>query len=307
MKKLTFTAIGALTLALAVPALAATTGMGKGPHGYHHGGMFQKADTNGDGAITLEEAKAKSADMFAKLDLDGNGSLTQEEMSEAGQKMRAERRKEMAGKRFERLDLNDDGSVTREEMEEAAEKRMKRSGDRDFGKYHRGGDYGHHGKHGKRGDGPRFGRADTDKDGKVSLAEFNAGGEKMFKRFDRDDDGKIELKSDRPFMKRLAKADTNEDGVITKEEAGAFGTERFKALDGDGDGYLSREERKAAWSKGREGRREAHFKMLDADGNGSVSLAEFQARTEKMFGYMDRNDDGKVERGEGRHGFGKRG
>lgn len=307
MKKLTFTAIGALAVALAVPALAATVGMGKGPHGYHHGGMFQKADANGDGAITLEEAKAQSADIFAKLDLDGNGSLTHEEMIEARQKMRVERRKEMAGKRFERMDLNGDGSVTREEMEEAAEKRMKRPGDRDYGKSRHGDGYGHHGKYGKGGDGPRFGRADTDKDGKVSLAEFNAGGEKMFKRFDRDGDGKIELKSDRPFMKRLADADTNEDGVITQDEAGAFGAERFKAMDADGDGYLSREERKAAWSKGREDRREARFKMLDADGNGSVTLAEFQARAEKMFGYMDRNDDGKVEPGEGRRGFGKRG
>jgi Ca2+-binding EF-hand superfamily protein len=307
MKKLTFTAIGALTVALAVPALAATTGMGKGPQGYHHGGMFQKADANGDGAVTLDEAKAQSADMFAKLDLDGTGSLTREEMTEARQKMRVERRKEMAGKRFERMDLNDDGSVTREEMEEAAEKRMKRSGDRDYDKSRRGDGYGHHGKYGKRGDWQRFGRADTDKDGKVSLAEFNAGGEKMFKRFDRDGDGKIELKKDSPFMSRLAAADTNKDGVITKDEAGAFAAERFKAMDSDGDGSLSKAERKAAWSERREERRGAHFKMLDADGNGSVTLAEFQARTEKMFGYMDRNDDGKVERGEGRRGFGKRG
>lgn len=307
MKKFTYTAIGALTVALAVPALAATVGMGKGSHGYHHGAMFQKADTNGDGAVTLDEAKAQSAEIFAKLDLDGNGSLTHEEMKEAHQKMRVEWRKEMAGKRFERMDIDDDGSVTREEMEEAAEKRMQRSGDRDWGKSRRGDGYGHHGKYGKRGDGPRFGRADTDKDGKVSLDEFNAGGEKMFKRFDRDGDGKIELKGDRPFMKRLADADTNGDDVITQDEADAFGAERFKAMDGDGDGYLSKAERKAAWSERREERRGAHFKMLDADGNGSVTLAEFQARAEKMFGYMDRNGDGKVERGEAHHGFGRRG
>ena len=301
MKKVTLTAIGALAVALAAPALASTGGA----NGYHHGGMFQKADTNGDGAVTLDEVKAQSADIFAKLDLNGDGYLTQQEMTEARQKMRGERRKEMADKRFERMDLNKDGSVTREEMEEAAEKRMKRFGDRDFGKSKRGEGYGHHGKHGY---GSMFGRADADRDGKVSLAEFDARGEKMFKRFDRDGNGKIELKGDRPFMKRLAAADTNKDGVITQDEAKAYGEARFKAMDTDKDGFLSRAERKAAWTKGREDRREARFKMLDADGNGKVTLAEFQLHSEKLFGMMDKNGDGKVERGEGRSfGHGKRG
>ena len=301
MKKLTFTAIGALAVALAVPALAS-----KGaPDGFHHrGALFQKVDKNGDGAITLDEAKAGSAELFARLDLNGDGSLTQEEMSEARQKMRGERRKEMADKRFDRMDLNKDGSVTREEMEEAAEKRAERSGKRDFGKYRHGEGYGHHGK---RGDGSRFGRADADKDGKVSLAEFDARGEKMFKRFDRDGDGKVEIKGDRPFMSRLAEADTNKDGAITETEAKAFGEARFKEMDSDHDGYLSKAERKAAWSKGREEHREARFNSLDADGNGKVTLAEFQAHSEKLFEKMDRNGDGKIERGEGRHGFSKRG
>jgi hypothetical protein len=45
---------------------------------------------------------------------------------------------------------------------------------------------------GKPGDGKdRLARLDTDKDGKVSAAEWNALGDKMFARLDDNKDGKI--------------------------------------------------------------------------------------------------------------------
>lgn len=38
--------------------------------------------------------------------------------------------------------------------------------------------------------------------------------------------------------------------------------------------------------------------MLDTDGDGSLSLAEFQSMHERMFTYMDKNKDGKLEASE---------
>lgn len=49
-------------------------------------------DTDGNGSISLEEAKAAGADRlvehFGKIDRDGNGEITREEMKQAGQAMR---------------------------------------------------------------------------------------------------------------------------------------------------------------------------------------------------------------------------
>ena len=38
--------------------------------------------------------------------------------------------------------------------------------------------------------------------------------------------------------------------------------------------------------------------MLDTDGDGSLSLEEFQSMHERMFTYMDKNKDGKLEASE---------
>jgi hypothetical protein len=47
---------------------------------------FAKADTNGDGALSIEEAKAgmpRVAEHFGAIDADGNGSVTVEEIKQA--------------------------------------------------------------------------------------------------------------------------------------------------------------------------------------------------------------------------------
>lgn len=42
---------------------------------------FQRADTNGDGVISRDEALARSDKRFARLDTNGDGVITQEEMN----------------------------------------------------------------------------------------------------------------------------------------------------------------------------------------------------------------------------------
>lgn len=57
---------------LATPAIAATA-------------SFESADANGDGAVTMDEAKTvmpeMTADEFAKADADANGALSAEEFA----------------------------------------------------------------------------------------------------------------------------------------------------------------------------------------------------------------------------------
>jgi hypothetical protein len=71
--------------------------------------------------------------------------------------------------------------------------------------------------------------ADTDGDGKISLAEWTAFQEK------RNAEGNP--------AKSFARIDTNKDGFIDKSELDAFLAKRFAKLDKNGDGVLSADER----------------------------------------------------------------
>jgi len=61
----------------------------KGGKPGHHGGMFKKLDTNGDGVITKEEHQAHADKMFSKMDANGDGKVTQAEAKVGHDKMRA--------------------------------------------------------------------------------------------------------------------------------------------------------------------------------------------------------------------------
>jgi Ca2+-binding EF-hand superfamily protein len=74
------------------------------------GDRLKAADTNGDGMISREEAKAlpRLAKHFDQLDADRNGQVTREEMRAAHQKRH--------NARFDRLDTNKDGVISRDEF-----------------------------------------------------------------------------------------------------------------------------------------------------------------------------------------------
>jgi hypothetical protein len=71
---------------------------------------LRAADTNGDGMISREEAKAlpRLAGHFDELDADKNGQLTAEEMRAAHQARR--------NAAFDKLDANKDGVLSRDEF-----------------------------------------------------------------------------------------------------------------------------------------------------------------------------------------------
>jgi hypothetical protein len=90
--------------------------------------------------------------------------------------------------------------------------------------------------------GQFFERMDTNKDGKVTVAEAEALGKARFTEIDKNKDNVLsadELKGPHPRMRH---ADTNGDGKITLAEATAKGQEMFTRLDKNKDRVLTRDE-----------------------------------------------------------------
>ena len=165
-KKLIFLTLGAALIA--VPVLAAPG----------------SADRNA--TQTRAEAQAHAAERFAKMDANKDGKLDASD--------RAARHAEMQAKMFERLDADKDGSISKAEWDQhgadRAAKRGEKRADAGAGDGKRG-MRGHHGGHG----GMMAGRADTDGDKAVSLAEFQTAA-----------------------LARFDAADANKDGQVTAEE-----------------------------------------------------------------------------------------
>ncbi len=118
---------------------------------------------------------------------------------------------------------------------------------------------GQGGGQGGRGGG-MFGRYDTDHDGKVSLAEYEAGRMMQFNRMDADHDGKLSFAEIdaasaqaaqrggqmADMMKQrndaLKAADTNGDQSISADEFKAYVDAEFKKMDANNDGFLTQDE-----------------------------------------------------------------
>lgn len=125
-----------------------------------------------------------------------------------------------------------------------------------------------------------------------------------------------------PMHGPMLGADADKDGVVTRAELLADVDARFARVDANKDGKITREERIAAFEKirdegrgngdgrwGRQGRHGRGFGMRgpggpgmamrpDANRDGVVTLEEQRAQALKPFTYMDRNNDGKVDRAE---------
>ena len=129
MKKALF--IGTLSIATLATAAAFACG-GKG-------GPGAKADTNGDGKITLAESQAAAKTRFDNLDKNKNGAITKDELpSGRGEKL------------FERADANKDGKVTLAEMQTKAKEHFA-SRDANHDNVLTQDEMGHHGRgHGKK-------------------------------------------------------------------------------------------------------------------------------------------------------------
>ncbi|GAB3670707.1 EF-hand domain-containing protein [Salinisphaera aquimarina] len=157
--------------------------------------MFTMLDSDDNGSLSADELKqmrAKMAQMrFDKADTNGDGSIDQDEfMAQANKRAEA---------MFKHMDKNDDGSLDSDEA------RPPRHGWHGKGGAHKrdhdksgmsqnesGSDKGDDCKKGRKGDHKRHGdimkRLDTDGNGSVSRAEWDAGMQKMHDRHHGDRD-----------------------------------------------------------------------------------------------------------------------
>ncbi|MDI7775363.1 EF-hand domain-containing protein [Asticcacaulis sp. EMRT-3] len=119
---------------------------------------------------------------------------------------------------------------------------------------------GQGGGHDRGGPLGMLGRYDTDHDGKISLAEYEAGRQMMFNRMDADGNGAISFAEIDAMAQRmngkggrgaermqkrldaLKAADTNGDQSISADEFKAAADAEFKALDKNGDGFIEASE-----------------------------------------------------------------
>jgi hypothetical protein len=105
-------ACGAVLAALFVFAAGA-----QAQHRVGQGGRapMARADSDGDGSVTREEAQAFRAEAFTRFDADGDGFLTDADR-EARRRAAMERRHERRAAMMRRLDTDNDGRVSRAEF-----------------------------------------------------------------------------------------------------------------------------------------------------------------------------------------------
>jgi hypothetical protein len=163
----------AFLLAISASFLSALGGAAMADKGQ---GMFERADTNGDGFVSKEEFAAGRTQMFAKLDANGDGFIDQGELDKAREAWHQQHMKPAQ-----------DGAAQQSEDSTSQPKPEAKE---------------HHGF---------MDRMDSDKDGKISAAEFAAAGDQMFSKLDKNADGKLAQDEMRHHHKRPQDAPASGD------------------------------------------------------------------------------------------------
>lgn len=187
---------------------------------------FARVDSNHDGFVTRAEADALRGQ--ARERWGERMEQRRERMEENGERVEqrrerwAERRAENRAGLFDRIDTNNDGSISRAEFDAHASARAERGAERRGPDGMRGGRgmrnarMMRHGGAGPMGGG-RFGgamfeRMDSDRDGRVSLAEASSRALEMFDRADANRDGTVTRDERRATMERFREDRRDRDG-----------------------------------------------------------------------------------------------
>jgi len=174
---------------------------------------------------------------------------------------------------------------------------------------------------------------DTNQDGVIERAEFDAMHDARFLAMDADGNGFVsqaefataheQRRAERAKNKdewraghaamMLQRMDSSGDGRVTADEWQAAALRRFVAMDANGDGAVTPDEMQGHHGKHKHGMPhdgkqasadgqghgpERFMKRFDADADGQVSRAEWDAAGERMFVMMDQNADGKIDMNE---------
>ncbi len=146
--------------------------------------------------VTRDQAVARADQRFQRLDTNRDGRVTQEEaraLRQARMTQRQERRAERQGRMFDRLDTNRDGQISRDEFNQRREVRAERRGQRGMR-----GMRGRGGQHGARGAARLFGE-----DGVITAEEFRSRALQRFDRLDANRDGTITVAERRDVRQRM--------------------------------------------------------------------------------------------------------
>jgi Ca2+-binding EF-hand superfamily protein len=199
---------GVLIFATAFVALPAWA---HGPNG----DFFKKMDLDGDGKVTLTEARSGAKARFAKMDLNHDSVVTrQEALSHHKTQMKKHRpSKAQMRARFNEADKNKNGRIERSESNLPDE---------------------------------WFATIDTNDDGALTPEELNAAFEKR-----RSADPEAQAWREKHFEMFFSQIDKNDDGKLTQEEAESAIVARFSELDKNGDQAVTRQEARAHWSEKR--------------------------------------------------------
>ena len=172
-----------------------------------------------DGAMTRAESVAMVRDHFARLDSDRDGAITTAEVTarhgQMGQRMGGGMAARDPNAAFDRLDANKDGMISRDEfnavrqqriekrVERRTERQAEQGGDKHMMRMHRRG--------GGMGGARMIVMADTNKDGRITLAEAETLALQHFDRMDSNRDGRVtreERRAGRQMMMQMRRAPT---------------------------------------------------------------------------------------------------
>lgn len=213
---------------------------------------FAEADTNGDGAISADEAEARHAARraewrdrrFALLDADGNGEISVAER-DAARTVRRGGHHRRPGMMAEEGDMR--GRLTEEEM--APLRRGRDSSETPAERHARWVEHRNE----------AWSSADADGNGSLSRAEYDAMTEarrvRMREHMQQAGDEGLRHRG----MRRgdhFARMDSDGDGRVTLAELSERALARFDRADADHDGTVTPEERRAARQAMRAERRE---------------------------------------------------
>lgn len=151
---------------------------------------------------------------------------------------------------------------------------------------------------------------DNDKDGNVTMQEFDKAAKSRYQRMDKNSDGKMtddefkaylsERRSERR-NKKFQKMDANKDGFVSKDEYIAYQTnkaeKRFSRMDADGNGMLTQEENNKRGKRRHRGGSKM-FKKLDTNNDGIVTQKESYDAWSNWFGRIDADGDKTVTKKE---------
>lgn len=149
---------------------------------------------------------------------------------------------------------------------------------------------------------------DTNKDGMVTLEEFETSMKTRFDRMDANHDGRVSREEFYQYLKqrrkehrqaRLKMMDSNGDGQVSKDEFLAYANtkaaQRFARMDRNQDGILSADELgMRTCHHHRHTGRKGLFSKIDANHDGVVTLEESRAAWSAWFKRLDSNGDNVV-------------